>query len=154
VSGLLKIFSAFTLVSVPRREDPDNFFCIFLSPIDVDHDVYCGTANPPDRVPALFARFLVDPIFFQDPAFIGKDAGGERKGDAVFLLILAVLSFIPFQPHVYILGSPKQVQIAVVTGCRRCRSRARFPKSAESSTAANGRAQRLPDRTWMEIKSA
>ena len=68
----------------------------------MDHDVYCGTANPPDRVPALFARFLVGPDFFQDPAFIGKDAGGERKGDAVFFLIQAVLSFVPFQPHVYI----------------------------------------------------
>src|ERR1039457_5955873 len=102
VSGLLKISSAFTLVSVPRRDDPDSFFSIFLSPINVDHDVYCGTANPPDRVPALFARFLVGPDFFQDPAFIGKDAGGERKGDAVFFLIQAVLSFVPFQPHVYI----------------------------------------------------
>jgi hypothetical protein len=44
----------------------------------VDHDVYCGTANPLDRVPALFARFLVGPVFFQDPASIGKDAGGDR----------------------------------------------------------------------------
>ena len=61
-----------------------------------------ATANPPDRVPALFARFLVGPVFFQDPAFIGKDAGGERKGDAVFFPIQAVLSFVPFQPHVYI----------------------------------------------------
>src|ERR1035441_7397438 len=61
-----------------------------------------ATANPPDRVPALFARFLVGPVFFQDPAFIGKNAGGERKGDAVFLLVRAVLSFLPFQPHVYI----------------------------------------------------
>ena len=68
----------------------------------MDHDVYCGTANRPDRVPALFARFLVGPVFFQDPAFIGKDAGGERKGDAVFFPIQAVLSFVPFQPHVYI----------------------------------------------------
>jgi len=68
----------------------------------VNHDVYCGAANPPDRVPALLARFLIDPVFFQDPAFIGKHAGGERKGNAVFLLIQAVLSLVPFQPHVYI----------------------------------------------------
>ena len=56
----------------------------------------------PIACPALFARFLVGPVFFQDPAFIGKDAGGERKGDAVFFPIQAVLSFVPFQPHVYI----------------------------------------------------
>src|ERR1039457_2443856 len=47
VSGLLKISSAFTLVSVPRRDD---------------------------RVPALLARFLIDPVFFQDTASIGKHA--------------------------------------------------------------------------------
>ena len=81
----------------------------------MDHDVYCGAANPPDRVPALFARFLVDPVFFQDPAFIGKNAGGERKGDAVLLLIQAVLSFVPFQPHVYI--------VYIYSGCRsKCKS--------------------------------
>jgi hypothetical protein len=31
VSGLLKISSALTPVSVPRRDDPDDFFSIFLS---------------------------------------------------------------------------------------------------------------------------
>lgn len=60
------------------------------------HDVYCGAANPTDRVPALLARFLIDPVFFQDPPIIGKHAGGERKGNAVFLPIQAVLSFVPF----------------------------------------------------------
>jgi hypothetical protein len=67
----------------------------------VDHNVYC-TANPPDRVPALLTRFLIDAVLFQDPAFIGKHASGERKGNAVLFLIQAVLSFVPFQPHVYI----------------------------------------------------
>jgi hypothetical protein len=57
----------------------------------VDHDVYCATANPPDRVPALLARFLIDPVFFQDSAFIGKHAGGERKRNAMFSLVQAVL---------------------------------------------------------------
>ena len=68
----------------------------------MDHDVYCGAADPPDREPALLARFLIDPVFFQDSAFIGKHSGGERKGNAVLPLIQAVLPFIPLQPHVYI----------------------------------------------------
>jgi hypothetical protein len=60
----------------------------------VDHDVYCGTANSPDRVPPLLARFLIDPVFFHGPAFIGKHAGSERKGNAVFFLIQTALSFV------------------------------------------------------------
>src|ERR1017187_7441603 len=40
--------------------------------------------------------------FSQYPAFIGKHAGGEQKGNTVFFPIQAVLSFVPFQPHVYI----------------------------------------------------
>ena len=68
----------------------------------MDHDVYCGAADPPDRLPPLLARFLIDPVLFQGPAFIGKHAGGERKGNTVFFPIQAVLSFVPFQPHVYI----------------------------------------------------
>ena len=75
---------------------------IATSGINMDHDVYCGAADPPDRVRPLLACFLIDPVFFQYPAFIGKHAGGERKGNTVFFPIQAVLSFVPFQPHVYI----------------------------------------------------
>jgi hypothetical protein len=31
----------------------------------MDDEVYRDAANPPDRVPTLFARFLVDPVRFQ-----------------------------------------------------------------------------------------
>jgi len=85
------------------------------------HGVYCGAADPPDCVPTLLAGFLIDPVFFQDPAFIGKHAGGERKGNAVLLPIQAVLPFVPIQPHgiysLYMFGSGKQGQIAVAAGC-------------------------------------
>ena len=80
----------------------------------MDHDVYCGAADPPDCVPALLAGFLIDPVFFQDSAVIGKHAGGERKGNAVLPLIQAVLPFIPLQPHgiysLYMFGPGKQGQ--------------------------------------------
>jgi hypothetical protein len=51
---LLNIDSALTLIRLPRRDDPDDFFAIFVLTIGV-HDQENSPRNASDRMPSLFA---------------------------------------------------------------------------------------------------
>jgi len=56
----------------------------------------------PDGVPSLFTR-LVNAIFHEDAVLIVKHQRSKRETDsAVLALVVAVLTWVPLVPHLYI----------------------------------------------------
>ena len=94
------------LTSSSRGDDTDNLFAIaiLLSTDMGNQQNQCGArlrARRADRMPSLLA-ILIHAVKTDKAPLILKHLRRQLEGDAVLPLVLAVLSFVPLIPHLYI----------------------------------------------------